>query len=102
MKVKNGLAYFTFQDVDLVLHIGDQVYPDDEDISHAGKFFHQIFDELVKRLNKQIRFVLGSNIVIRFTPVLYFILSRPGGGNFRPAGYILAAKAIFLASIQHI
>ena len=65
MKVKNGLAYFTFQDVDLVLHIGDQVYPDDEDISHAGKFFHQIFDELVKRLNKQIRFVLGSNIVIR-------------------------------------
>ena len=38
----------------------------------------------------------------RFTPVLYFILSRPGGGNFRHAGYILAAKAIFLALIQHV
>ena len=36
------------KDVDYVLHIGDQIYPDDEDIAHAGKYFHKIFDDLVR------------------------------------------------------
>jgi len=32
--------------VDVVLHIGDQVYPDDEDISDADRIFNEIFDDL--------------------------------------------------------
>ncbi len=50
LRALNVLAYFTIQDVDLVLHIGDQIYPDDEDIAHAGKFFLQIYDGLVNTL----------------------------------------------------
>lgn len=32
--------------VDCVLHIGDQIYPDSEDIQHAAKIFGDIFDSL--------------------------------------------------------
>ena len=34
--------------VDCVLHIGDQIYPDNEDIAHAGKHFAKLYDGLVK------------------------------------------------------
>ena len=32
--------------VDAVLHVGDQIYPDSEDILHADEIFNKIFDEL--------------------------------------------------------
>lgn len=32
--------------VDLVLHLGDQVYPDNEDMAHADGIFNQIYDGL--------------------------------------------------------
>jgi len=35
--------------VDCVVHVGDQIYPDNEDISHAGGLFGKIFDNLVTR-----------------------------------------------------
>ncbi len=34
------------QGVDLVLHVGDQIYPDNEDIAHADDIFNDVFDEL--------------------------------------------------------
>ena len=36
--------------VDCVLHIGDQIYPDNEDIAHAGGLFGKLFDGLVTSL----------------------------------------------------
>ena len=33
--------------VDCILHIGDQIYPDNEDIAHAGDLFGKLFDGLV-------------------------------------------------------
>ena len=39
------------QNVDAVLHIGDQIYPDDEDIADADTIFNTIFDDLPE--NKQ-------------------------------------------------
>ncbi len=33
--------------VDCVVHVGDQIYPDNEDIAHAGGLFGKIFDNLV-------------------------------------------------------
>lgn len=32
--------------VDVVLHVGDQIYPDSEDIQNADEIFNDIFDEL--------------------------------------------------------
>ena len=32
--------------VDVVLHVGDQIYPDSEDIENADKIFNDVFDEL--------------------------------------------------------
>ena len=32
--------------VDVVLHVGDQIYPDSEDIQNADEIFNNIFDEL--------------------------------------------------------
>ena len=34
------------QNVNTVLHIGDQIYPDNEDIANADKIFNSIFDDL--------------------------------------------------------
>jgi len=34
--------------VDCVLHVGDQIYPDNEDIAHAGQLFGRIYDTLVR------------------------------------------------------
>jgi hypothetical protein len=34
------------ENLDVVLHIGDQVYPDDEDIQNADSIFNEIFDGL--------------------------------------------------------
>ena len=34
------------QNVNTVLHLGDQIYPDNEDIANADKTFNNIFDEL--------------------------------------------------------
>ena len=36
--------------VDCVLHIGDQIYPDNEDIAHAGKHFAKLYDGLVREI----------------------------------------------------
>ena len=30
----------------MVLHLGDQIYPDGEDIQHADKIFQEMFDEM--------------------------------------------------------
>ena len=32
--------------VDCILHVGDQIYPDSEDILHADEIFNEIFDDL--------------------------------------------------------
>ena len=32
--------------IDMVLHLGDQIYPDGEDIQHADKIFQEMFDEM--------------------------------------------------------
>ena len=32
--------------IDMVLHLGDQIYPDGEDIQHADKIFAEMFDEM--------------------------------------------------------
>jgi hypothetical protein len=34
--------------VDCVLHVGDQIYPDNEDINHAGGLFGKLYDGLVR------------------------------------------------------
>ena len=36
------------QNVNTVLHIGDQIYPDDEDITHADKIFSSTYDNLTE------------------------------------------------------
>jgi hypothetical protein len=36
--------------VDCILHIGDQIYPDNEDIAHAGGLFGKLYDGLVTLL----------------------------------------------------
>ena len=33
-------------DIDVILHLGDQVYPDDENISHAAKIFAKLYDDM--------------------------------------------------------
>ena len=43
--VQHGLSQGR-QPVNIVLHIGDQVYPDDEDIQAADKIFNEIYDTL--------------------------------------------------------
>ena len=35
--------------VDAVLHVGDQIYPDNEDIAHADNIFNEIFDGLTEQ-----------------------------------------------------
>jgi hypothetical protein len=45
--------------VDCILHIGDQIYPDNEDIAHAGGLFGKLYDGLVTLLrieNKKLVF----------------------------------------------
>lgn len=41
MKMLKGI-----NNVDVILHVGDQIYPDNEDIGHADAIFGQLFDEL--------------------------------------------------------
>ena len=34
------------QPVNTILHLGDQIYPDDEDIAAADKIFNKVYDDL--------------------------------------------------------
>ena len=51
------------QGVDLVLHIGDQIYPDNEDIAHADNIFNEIFDGLTS--DKQTAMMLRGRTLWR-------------------------------------
>ena len=44
------------KDVDLVIHAGDQIYPDDEDIAHADSIFNGIYDGLSEDKQRSMRF----------------------------------------------
>ena len=44
------------KDVDLVIHAGDQIYPDDEDIAHADSIFNGIYDSLSEEKQRSMRF----------------------------------------------
>ena len=44
--------------VDMILHLGDQIYPDGEDIPHAAKIFAEIYDDMDE--DKQVIFFLKS------------------------------------------
>ena len=32
--------------IDMVLHLGDQIYPDGEDIEHADRIFQEMYDDM--------------------------------------------------------
>ena len=33
----------------MVLHLGDQIYPDGEDIEHADRIFQEMYDDMKER-----------------------------------------------------